>query len=401
MKICIINSFYYPDIIGGAEVSVKHLAEKMVSKDNEISILCTGFKEEVKEINKVKVYRIEEKNVYRAIDLLINKNINRNKLVLKIYHIIDFINLFNYKKIKEKLIEINPDVLHVNNIYGLSLIVIYISCKLNIPIIFTARDYSLLYEHNNNLLSKIKRIVTKKIMRNIDVITAPSKYTLNYFDENGYRGKNMSEVIFNAIDYDKSDVKKIHEYKINNILKKEKINFVYLGRLEKDKGILELLRVFNKYKNKDIVLNIAGKGNEEKNVLEYAKKDNRIKYLGFLEEYELDKLLKESDVLIIPSRWPEPFGRVILDAYKYCMPVIGTNMGGIPEIVDQNKTGILINNNNLENELEKAIIYFSKNKNILNNMINIESKLNDFNICIQVEKFTEVYKRIKMEKKHE
>ena len=56
MKICIINSFYYPDIIGGAEVSVKHLAEKMVSKDNEISILCTGFKEEVKEINKVKVY---------------------------------------------------------------------------------------------------------------------------------------------------------------------------------------------------------------------------------------------------------------------------------------------------------------------------------------------------------
>ncbi len=111
--------------------------------------------------------------------------------------------------------------------------------------------------------------------------------------------------------------------------------------------------------------------------------------------------MKESDVLIIPSRWPEPFGRVILDAYKYCMPVIGTNMGGIPEIVDQNKTGILINNNNLENELEKAIIYFSKKKNILNNMINIESKLNDFNICIQVEKFTEVYKRIKMEKKHE
>ncbi len=39
---------------------------------------------------------------------------------------------------------------------------------------------------------------------------------------------------------------------------------MYLGRLEKDKGILELLRVFNKYKNKDIVLNIAGKGNEEK-----------------------------------------------------------------------------------------------------------------------------------------
>jgi glycosyltransferase involved in cell wall biosynthesis len=54
-----------------------------------------------------------------------------------------------------------------------------------------------------------------------------------------------------------------------------------------------------------------------------------------------DRLLAEIDVLVVPSIWHEPLGRVVLEAYAFGVPVIATCLGGTPEIVDDGETGLL------------------------------------------------------------
>ena len=68
--------------------------------------------------------------------------------------------------------------------------------------------------------------------------------------------------------------------------------------------------------------------------MEETKKDNRIEFVGFLNEQQVSQLLQSADVLLCPSLWEEPFGRVVLDAYKNAMPVICSNMGALPELVE-------------------------------------------------------------------
>lgn len=98
-----------------------------------------------------------------------------------------------------------------------------------------------------------------------------------------------------------------------------------------------LLENFMKISGTNIELHIAGSGPLESRVKECALLDNRIIFHGFLSEQQLNSLLEKSDILICPSMWSEPFGRIILDAYKNAMPVITTGFGGMGEIVDHIK----------------------------------------------------------------
>ena len=117
-----------------------------------------------------------------------------------------------------------------------------------------------------------------------------------------------------------------------------------------------------------------------------------------MKENELEEILIESDVLVCPSLWNEPFGRVILDAYKNGLPVIGNKIGALPELIDHNKTGLLVEANNTE-KLRQAMEYILFNKEILNKYRkNIPKKLSEFSIEVQRLKFEEIYNRAIKEK---
>jgi len=129
-------------------------------------------------------------------------------------------------------------------------------------------------------------------------------------------------------------------------------------------------------------------------VKEAESRDKRIKYHGFLNENELKGLLCMSDFLVIPSLWEEPFGRVIIDAYKSCIPVIGSNIGGIPELIINNQTGFLIEQGNCD-ELAEKIELLEKNRDININMYNyIIDMIKNFDIENQIIKFTNCYNEI-------
>ena len=391
MKICIINSFYYPDIVGGAELSVLKLAETLYELGNEVHVICTSNLERDEVINGVIIHRIVVNNSYTPMKMLgPYRNLNKFKRIL--YRIVDIYNIFNYKLLFQKLSEIKPDVIHINNIDGISSVIWSVCKKMRIPAVQTLRDYSLL-DSKHFIKNVIRKAIYLKLSNNINVVTAPSKYTLNRFVEKRYFEKSEKRVVYNAIDFSESEVNKLLQKKKKDLIKKKNIKFVFLGRLEKEKGIDILLESFRRIDNNMIELLIAGKGEYEEFVKNIAKEDKRVVYKGFLSEEEKNSLLMSSDVLIIPSNWPEPFGRVIIEAYKFGLPVIGTNIGGIPEVIDNNITGLLVEANNKE-QLSEAIDYFCESDNILNLLDNIINELKKYEIKNQCITFIDIYKSI-------
>lgn len=394
MKVLLINTFYYPDIIGGTEISIKKLAEGLVKRGHDVSILCTSKNSSFEIINDVKINRVKVKNLYAPIE-------SKNEKAIKkcIYKLLEVNNYFNIVMIREKIKDINPDIIHVNNIYGLSISLWKVLKKSDVPIIHTLRDYYLMCP-KVNLISKGKMCTSpkaicrifakfnKKIFQYDSCVTAPSQFTLNLFIEKGFIESRKTKLIYNAIDFDKKVSEKILSNKIKR--KSSLIRFVYLGGLEEHKGIKWLINSFRKIDNKNIILNIAGKGILEDFVIEASKEDSRIKYLGYLNEENVNRLLYKSDVLIAPSIWYEPFGRVVIDAYKNIIPVIGSDIGGLSEIIEDNKTGFLIEPNSEKNLID-AINKFSDRSVIKEKLSYCINKLFKFSLDIQVRQFEELY----------
>lgn len=94
--------------------------------------------------------------------------------------------------------------------------------------------------------------------------------------------------------------------------------------------------------------------NEIVNLVNDYKLSNRIKFIGYVNN-PLD-YMQDIDVLILPSVSPEPFGRVVIEAMFLKKVVIATNMGGVTEIIENEKSGFLVDPKNLVNELVKDIL---------------------------------------------
>jgi glycosyltransferase involved in cell wall biosynthesis len=113
----------------------------------------------------------------------------------------------------------------------------------------------------------------------------------------------------------------------------------YLGRLDTAKGFNLLLKTLQKLNTKNWEFKVGGEVTGEKiaNFNSLYPLSN-VHYLGYVKP---EVFFAQVDVLIVPSLWEEPLGRIVLEAYGYGVPVIGSNRGGIPEIIDIGKTGFV------------------------------------------------------------
>ncbi len=151
----------------------------------------------------------------------------------------------------------------------------------------------------------------------------------------------------------------INEFNKEKIIKpSDQINFLYAGRILKQKGIIELLNSFESLSKKypNIHLDIAGDGN----LLLEAKakyKSNKINFCGKLNFDELIEKYRKCHIFVYAPNWPEGLPTGILEAGLMECAVIGSPQGGIKEIIDNNKTGLMVNDEDeLYNAMENLII---------------------------------------------
>lgn len=377
MKIALLNIQYYPNVEGGAEISTQKLAEEL-AKSNDVYVIADGeYTGQYKIVNNVKVIRMPARIQYH----------NKIERVLTRCYKIQC-----YKLLKHILQEIQPDVLHTNNLHDFSVIVWKVAHELKIPVIHTLRDYTLL-----QTVRKYEQLIHKYFSNTVSIATAPSHFTLDIFKSRGYFRKSLKCVaIPNAIDVDKGkfQVRLENAYNRSDDLV---VRFAFLGRYHKDKGVDWLISVFDKTEL-NAELHLFGKGELTKKSEEIISKNEKIYDHGFLKEDDLLKELDNIDVIVAPSLWDEPFGRVILDGYKNACPVIITNRGGMPEVVENKKTGVILENET-DQCLADALRFMSMRENTKKMLPFIKEKLKDYTVQEQAKSFSKIY-RIAIENNH-
>ena len=125
-----------------------------------------------------------------------------------------------------------------------------------------------------------------------------------------------------------------------------------------------------KYENWEYLLIGASKsksqifGNYSKSVITKFKKLTNAKYLGSLPHQEVQNIMMETSIIVVPSIWDEPFGLVVAEAMSNGVAVICSNLGGIPEIIRD--YGIILNDVN-RNDIEKSLCLLMSNSKLLKN----------------------------------
>lgn len=144
---------------------------------------------------------------------------------------------------------------------------------------------------------------------------------------------------------------------------KKFFNIFYMGRLEKVKRIDILLTAFQqlnqKYNNCHLI--IAGKGHYEQELKILAKKMNiesAISFVGFINQKKKEIYFCKSNIFVLPSSY-ETFGMVLLESMCFKVPIVASRVGGIPEIIEDKKTGLLFEAGNSKSLFKKIEILYS------------------------------------------
>lgn len=117
--------------------------------------------------------------------------------------------------------------------------------------------------------------------------------------------------------------------------------FLYFGRIERIKGVFTLIEASAQIPS--IPLLLVGEGEARSEVVDLIRSKGylHIRWLGFKSEIELRELIHRSICTVIPSEWFEPFGMTVLESFSHGRPVIGTSLGGLPEMIDHGINGFL------------------------------------------------------------
>lgn len=350
-KILIVNSFYYPDIKGGAEVSTQLLAEEL-TKLYDVHVLTTGKHQNciLKEnINGVHVHRLPSNNLYWPGD-----SVSTNFISKLSWHFINNFNPIQNRQVKSAIKEISPSLIHTQNLMGIGTSLWKIATDLNIPIIHTTRDYALMEPVSNRYINKYLNYFNKKRSQSVDYVVGISQFILKQHLNNSFFYKSGNSDIHNVVDTPR--------YKKRSRQEGESLTIGCYGQMEAVKGIDILIQSVKKLPSsivKKVI--ICGTGSEEKHFKQMTKGDNRFEFTGKLTINEVYHTMALTDITVVPSRWEEPFGRVIIESYAQGTPVIAANVGGIPEVIIDR--AYLFEKNNVEDLCEKIKETFESDNN--------------------------------------
>lgn len=346
MRILFANIVYptpmNSQIVGGAEVSVKALAETFASMGHAVAVI-RGHESDLPDtfeiVNGVEVYSFNIRNFYWPFD-----RTPRGKLKKLLWHVIDNLGLAP-KGVDRVFDEFKPDVVHTNNIIGLSWGIWRKAHQRNIPIMHVLRDYylscgrSARFKHNAICKTTCRecKIATYKrsaMTKLVQGVSGNSLATLHI---------HLQEGLF-ANARVKTNIANIAVPREIEKIPSETLRFGFIGRASVEKG-LEFLATSYGATRYDCQLVIAGEAREEVRSDLQALSGKPIKFLGFVPP---ESFYSQVDVVVVPSLWAEPLPRAVLEAYSYGLPVLGSDRGGIPEAIGSAGGGWLFDPNKID-----------------------------------------------------
>ncbi len=406
MNVLQINNCHYDR--GGADIVYLNTIELL--EQNGYNVICFSTKNEKNKKNKF------EKYFTPAPDF---NNTNFLKKFLNIPRFIfSFSTIANLNALLKKY---NPDIAHIH-LYkgGLTSSILKVLKKNKIPIIISVHDYGLLDPHNLLLDGNLN--ITEKTING-----SPFNAFLDKHNRNSYLYSFISylEYSFHSffLPFDKyfdtvlcvsSFSKSLHssssrfnfnlrhlynfspmvKHKISNKKNNNERYILFFGRLSKEKGVLTLIKAYENLQT-SYTLKILGTGSMESELKEYVKENNlkNIEFLGHIGGQALISHIKNAYVVIVPSEWYENNPMTIIESYALSVPVIGSSIGGIPEIIQNGSTGYTFEMSNVNDLCDKLNLMLSLTKDEYENFkINcFEFAKNNFSEDVYFETLVSLY----------
>ncbi|TYP70280.1 glycosyltransferase family 4 protein [Paenibacillus methanolicus] len=393
MKIMIINTLYHPNLVGGAEKSVQMLAEEIVKEGHAPVIVSTADSDHTDFVNGIKVYYLSHRNVYWGA-----VTTGKNALVRSAWHVVDMYNPIMLKKLTEVIRDEAPDVIHTNNITGFSVAPWVAAKKLNVPVVHTLRDYSLLcprasmFREGRNCETRCGgcKVFTnhKQKLSNegyVDYVVGNSQFIIDRHKKQGFFSATPSQRVYNGAEILSANSHEEADKRTG------RMKFLFMGRIEETKGVKYLLDAFNEFPQVELWL--AGKvydASIQANVDQNNYKEH-IKFLGYVKPAEV---IPQVDAVLVPSLWHEPLARVVLEAYTYGKPVVGSNRGGNPESIIHEGTGYIFDPDD-KDSLRSIISKIIDNPQLLLAMREkIAVTIQDFDIHLTAKNYLSIYEEV-------
>ena len=187
-----------------------------------------------------------------------------------------------------------------------------------------------------------------RLLDHVDLFLCPSEFIRGIFAEGGFPPQKLLYLpYFTALD----GIEPIYEGGRYGL---------FLGRLDPEKGVTLILSALE---DTQIPFKIVGKTDGYTHLQKEAENKglDRVEFTGFKTGSELSEIILGAKFIVVPSRWYEVVGLVILEAYAHGKPVIASRMGGIPEVVEDGETGYLFDPDQPETLREKMIELYENN----------------------------------------
>ncbi len=328
MKILNVHkNYFYRD---GASTYFLELEKLLKTYGNEVVPFSMKHPENLK--TKFEKYFIDE------IDF--RKKDGFTKKVKKVGHFLYSKNA--QQKLEKLILDHGPfDVAHLHNIYHhLSPAILHTLKKHKIPVVMSLHDYKLVSSDytlvsrrsfSEKALGGLEKMLHKvlKSYDKVDKFIAPSNFIKDFCVKAGWPKSKFQHLPY-MLDSDNWKYESGDEGYI-----------AYAGRLSHEKGLMTLMKAAAHLHN--INLKIAGTGPVESHLKQYVRHRslNHIEFVGFLSKPKLRKFLANAAVVVVPSEWFENFPFSVVEAMSMGKIVVASRIGGIPEQINQNKTGFL------------------------------------------------------------
>ena len=366
MKVLMCNKFLFED--GGPERYILELSRMLEKHGNQVAYFAMQHSENIKtEYSKYFVCQVSLGNPKEG------SLLEKMKAGLRIIYSTEA------KRKMEKLIsEQKPDLAHLHNIYHqISPSILPVLHQKGIPVVMSLHDYKLICPNyrlmtqghicekcnstkyyqavfhkcvkdsfSASLLNCLEMYVHKFLKfyeKNVDLFISPSLFMKEKLSEFGL---NKSRIFY--LPPWVKEVKSSPSYTYSDFI-------LYFGKITKEKGVEILIKAMEKIVTKDGQLVIVGEGEEKDRLQNYVSQNGieNVKFVGFMERSKLNELIRTSRFVVLPSQWYENSPSTIYESFALGKPVIGSRIGGIPELIEDGVNGLLFEPANVEDLAEK------------------------------------------------
>jgi len=325
MKIAMVGQF--PPHFGGVGVHIHTLSKKLVEEGHEVYVITYPHKE-IKDIDGIHVIGTKGLNIPGVRGLMFKKNA---------------------KKALENLLKKEDiDIIHGHYLFPAGAAAVEVGKKHNIKTYVTAHgsDMFELYKSQPWIRSTIRNV-----LKGADGVFAVSNALKHEIVATGVVGiADKIRLSWNSVDIDRFSPKQNTTFKDENKLTDKPI-VMFVGNLIKRKNVDSLLEA-KKIANSDYYLVVVGDGPLYKNLTKKVKEENIRDVIFTGSRSDVENIIPSCDVLVLPS-FSESFGLVLIEALACGKPVIGSDVGGITEIINDD-VGLFVNPNKVSS-IAKAI----------------------------------------------